>query len=43
MNVNGHLVIFLSFVFLVVATYAVLFSAFLPLTGVYVRLLFFSL
>jgi hypothetical protein len=34
---SGHVIIALSAVYFVFASYAILFSAFLPLTGVYVR------
>jgi hypothetical protein len=36
---SGHVVISLSVVYFVVASYAILFSAFIPLTGIYVRFL----
>jgi len=36
----GHLIIALSAIHFVFASYAILFSAFLPLTGIYVRQMF---
>jgi hypothetical protein len=36
---SGHFLLLLSVVFFIVASYATLLSAFLPLTGIFVRLL----
>lgn len=37
---SGHLIIAISVVYFALASYAIFFSAFLPLTGIYVRVLY---